>query len=274
MKDYVPVSVVIPCYCSDKTIARAVNSVLKQTVLPKELILIDDCSPDNHKTLNVLKTIKEKYNNILKIIIIECAINQGPGSARNRGIEKSTQPYIAFLDADDIWHPQKIEIQYGIMSNDETIFFSCHEGNIITIDKVEYFYKFVVSRRKVKYRIINPIHLLFRHASKGGSNSVMVKKVGKLNFKEGQRYSEDYFLWLKYNFKFKGIVINSILSATLKPLYGSTGLSSSLWKIEKGELQNYNSLRKERYISLLIQICASVFSFLKYVRRVIITKTR
>ncbi|MHB1099234.1 MAG: glycosyltransferase family 2 protein, partial [Burkholderiales bacterium] len=108
----VPVSVIIPCYRCAETIARAVDSVLKQTLPPEEILLVEDCSGDDGNTLAVLHSLQQ--NNPF-IRVIPLAKNGGPAAARNAGWDAAKQPYIAFLDADDAWHPKKLEIQYSWM---------------------------------------------------------------------------------------------------------------------------------------------------------------
>ncbi len=115
MKSKAPVSVIIPCFCCTSTIGRAVESILSQTLLPAELILVDDCSNDGGLTIAKLKQIQDQYQSEIKIMVLEMKRNDGPGSSRNLGWSIATQPYIAFLDADDSWHSKKIEIQYGWM---------------------------------------------------------------------------------------------------------------------------------------------------------------
>jgi len=108
-----PVSVVIPCYRCGATIKRAVDSVAAQTLRPAEVILIEDGSGDN--TLEQLYRVQGEHpKDWIKIIALEK--NSGPSFARNTGWDAATQPYIAFLDADDSWHPQKTEIQYQWMA--------------------------------------------------------------------------------------------------------------------------------------------------------------
>ncbi|RMG23518.1 MAG: glycosyltransferase family 2 protein, partial [Methanobacteriota archaeon] len=106
------VTAIVPCYCCSDTIERAFYSVVNQTVLPKEVILVDDASPDHGRTLSILHGLKQKFNETLDIRILAFEKNQGPASARNAGWEAATQPFIAFLDADDSWHPRKLEVQY------------------------------------------------------------------------------------------------------------------------------------------------------------------
>jgi glycosyltransferase involved in cell wall biosynthesis len=89
--------------------------VLAQTVLPAEIILVDDFSDDAGVTLAVLHDL-QRLDALLPIRLIFMSQNGGPGTARNAAWDISVQKYIAFLDADDIWDPKKIEIQWGWMS--------------------------------------------------------------------------------------------------------------------------------------------------------------
>jgi glycosyltransferase involved in cell wall biosynthesis len=96
------VSVIIPNYNYEKFIAATVESVLSQTYKNIEIIIVDDGSKDN--SLEVLK----QFNN--KIQVIEQK-NAGVSAARNHGVSLSTGEFVAFLDADDIWLPEKLERQ-------------------------------------------------------------------------------------------------------------------------------------------------------------------
>ena len=123
MLELAKVSVVIPCYRCADTIARAVTSIAEQTSRPAEVILVDDCSGDD--TLATLYELQAEYPQGW-VKVIESPKNAGPGTARNLGWEAATQAYIAFLDADDSWHPQKIEMQYGWMSKNPEVALTGH----------------------------------------------------------------------------------------------------------------------------------------------------
>ena len=101
------VSVVIPAYNCADTICEALESVFNQTYSNLEIIVINDGSTD--ETKHILQEFSSK------IIYLEHE-NGGPGSARNKGIRVSRGDYIAFLDADDILAPNKIELQLGCFS--------------------------------------------------------------------------------------------------------------------------------------------------------------
>lgn len=104
------VSVIIPSYNREKTIARAVNSILNQTYKDIEVIVVDDCSSD--KTIEILTSIKDKRFSYYKL-----DKNSGACVARNLGIEKAKGDYIAFQDSDDEWLPDKLEKQMKAFDN-------------------------------------------------------------------------------------------------------------------------------------------------------------
>lgn len=101
------ISVVIPAYNAEKWIGRAIESVLNQTIVPAEILVVDDGSTDG--TAQAI----EEYGSRVRYIYQE---NAGCAAARNRGIEAATGQWIAFLDADDEWYPHKLELQVAILS--------------------------------------------------------------------------------------------------------------------------------------------------------------
>lgn len=102
------VSVIIPCYNNAAYIKHAIESALRQTYKEIEVIVIDDCSHDGSQDI-----IKE-FEQHIKVKIIYNTENLGPASARNIGIKHAEGEYIAFLDADDMWDPDKIDHQIKI----------------------------------------------------------------------------------------------------------------------------------------------------------------
>ena len=261
------ISVIIPVYNSEKTIERAVLSIVNQTLLPLEVIIVDDCSTSNIKI--VLKRIKEKYEKYFDIKLIYLEKNKGPATARNKAWDLAKGKYIAFLDSDDIWYSKKIEVQYNYMKKNEDVFFSYHHMDIIDkiIDKnIKVFDENIIK--------INPYIFLFKHYAKGNTSCVMIKNIKTLRFFDGKRYFEDYLLWLEYNFKYKGTLLDVYMAGSFKKPYGVSGLSKSLWKMEQGELNTFKILLKRGYINNILYTIVSVFSLIKYFRRIVICKIR
>ncbi|MDE5599042.1 MAG: glycosyltransferase family 2 protein [Lachnospiraceae bacterium] len=117
------VSIIVPTYNREKEIGRAIHSILQQTYEQYEIIVVDDGSTDN--TREVVEKIEDK-----RIRYIQLEQNQGAGHARNVGVQAARYDYIAFLDSDDEWFPNKLELQMRKMlsSPDEVKLVYCRMG--------------------------------------------------------------------------------------------------------------------------------------------------
>lgn len=106
------VSVVMPAHNAEKTIGLGIQSVLDQTFRQIELIIVDDFSDD--QTLSVVESFAEKDS---RIRIRKNMRNVGAALSRNRGVEEAEYDWIAFIDSDDLWEPDKLEKQISVMEN-------------------------------------------------------------------------------------------------------------------------------------------------------------
>lgn len=112
------VSVVIPAFNMGMYLEDALDSVLNQTYKNLEVIVVDDGSTDN------TREVMQRYSN--KNVVYHCQVNKGESGARNAGILLARADYIAFLDADDIWLPQKIEMQmHELLANSDIMMVAC-----------------------------------------------------------------------------------------------------------------------------------------------------
>jgi glycosyltransferase involved in cell wall biosynthesis len=188
------ISVVIPLYNKALSITRCLNSVNNQTVLPDELIIINDGSQDN--SLEIVK------NWIAKNTKIECQIidqlNQGVSYTRNKGVELSRNSFVAFLDADDEWSKDFIFYsQKNILNNQDISLVTCRHKIVdeilgTYIPKQEFGNKEVGVIENYSYLARNyPIV----NSSKTVVNKTYFKKVG--GFPEDAKVSEDLFLWIR-----------------------------------------------------------------------------
>lgn len=108
---------------SEEFISESINSVMNQSYHNWELLLIDDCSTD--KTIEIVNQYIVENN---KIKLFKSELNQGAALSRNRGIKAAQGDYIAFLDADDLWKPNKLEIQIAFMETNQCdVCFSSYE---------------------------------------------------------------------------------------------------------------------------------------------------
>lgn len=267
-----PVSVVIPCYLCSDSIERAVVSVIHQTLRPAEVVLVDDASPDGGKTVRELKRLASQYSDKISIRLIQLERNSGPGSARNRGWEVVTQPFIAFLDADDAWLAQKIEIQYAWMRDHQDYQLTCHLHEQFRTQEVTLVSAEVHGLDQGPDLAFTPIKgqtLLYVNAF--ATRTVMLQSALPFRFKEGKRYAEDYLLWLEMVLSgVRAAKIERSLAVSFKPDFGAGGLSANLWKMELGVLDCFRSLHRKRLIGLTKRVTATLFSLLKFVRRALI----
>jgi glycosyltransferase involved in cell wall biosynthesis len=199
------VSVVIPTYNRADTLPRAMDSVLNQTFQDFELIIVDDGSTDNTK--RVVAEKKEKNNRTIYLK----QKNQGAAVARNTGIKKSKGKYIAFLDSDDEWAPEKLEKQLrifevsdlsslGFVGSNKIIYGLNEYGEIVTKKNL---YKDRFPHDKKRFTLEEFLSL---HTPVSPTSALILKKalldVGM--FDPECPPHEDYDLWIrlrkKYNF--------------------------------------------------------------------------
>ncbi len=118
------ISIIMPCFNSEKYISAAIDSVLKQTFTDWELLIVDDCSTDS--SYRLIQEYKEKDHRI------QCYQTEYPSGGatipRNIALRQAQGRFVAFLDSDDIWLPDKLEQQINCFIDDQTaIVFSNHE---------------------------------------------------------------------------------------------------------------------------------------------------
>ncbi len=252
------VSVIIPCFNCAGSVERAVLSVASQTCSAEEVILIDDASTDG--TFPKLQELRSRYGeNWIKVMGLKR--NRGPATARNTGWEAAKGVYVAFLDADDAWHPKKVEIQNRWMSNHSNVALTGHpcvrlEGELTTHSLP----------RTWRARRIAPLPLLF--SNRFLTRSVMMRRDMRLRFRSDKRYSEDYLLWLQVALGGHGAYYLDVpLGYVFKAPFGEGGLTARLWEMEKGELDTYWSLFKQGLLPFFLLPCVAFVSLAKFVRR-------
>jgi glycosyltransferase involved in cell wall biosynthesis len=270
-EDYVSVSVIIPYYNSEGTIIRALESVINQTYKDFEIILIDDGSYDNSykKVEKFMSSHKDfKIKNLHQG-------NYGPSKARNLGVKCAEGEYIAFLDSDDSWDRNKLDIQMEYLKKNKDIAILGSDHNIVIENKV---YK--KSKDTGKFIGVSFYKKLFKNYF--AAPTVVIKKEAFEDvegFNETQRYAEDPLLYSKVLRKYKGGKIESPLVNIYKNLYGDSGLSSNLKKCQASEIRNFKLLRDEnpkyhKKIGYMLYIFVILFSYIKYIRRVVIVYIR
>jgi glycosyltransferase involved in cell wall biosynthesis len=223
------ISVVIPTYNRAEVLARAVQSVLSQSFLKREIIVIDDGSTDDTESvINRLGT---------GIRYLPCS-HAGVSAARNRGIEASRGDWIAFLDSDDYWLPEKLAKQYAHVMREtpEDVnherYLICHtdeiwirDGKRINQGKKHRKYAGWFFEPSLRLCLISPSSVLIHRE--------VFEQVGM--FDETFPYVEDYDLWLRITARFPVGYIDEKL--TIKTGGHQDQLSSSIDGIEKYRLR-------------------------------------
>ena len=224
------ISVVIPTLNRINTLQRALDSVINQTYKPAEIIVVDNGSSDG-----TLKLLREQYPKIT--ILTENKI--GVSSARNKGIKKSINQWIALLDSDDAWHPRKLEIQtsmldsalkeYNLIHTDEVWFRNNKHINQMKKHKKQGGYIF---ERCLSLCCISPSSVLFKKN--------ILDKVGL--FDESLPVCEDYDMWLKI------CSSEEVLFAQDKLTYKYGGhkdqLSKSYWGMDRFRIKSIENIIK------------------------------
>jgi glycosyltransferase involved in cell wall biosynthesis len=180
------VSVIIPAYNAEKYISETIESVLKQTYKNLEIIIVDDGSTDDTE-----RVVNNKLQAFSKYKFLK-QNNLGPAAARNLGIKNAEGDYIAFLDADDLWLPQKIEKQIRFLKEHP----EC--GLVFTRRKIITPYgKVIDDKRKIPKEINFYILVASNYIT---TSSVMVrKKIFDLcgYFDEDIKGPEDWDMWIR-----------------------------------------------------------------------------
>jgi glycosyltransferase involved in cell wall biosynthesis len=259
LKAIVSVSVIIPCFNSEETIKRALESIKNQTVQVLEIICVDDKSSD--LTLESIEIFRLE-NPELSTHVIKNKVNGGPGNSRNRGWEIATGDYIAFLDADDAWDENKIFIQYSWMTAHPNVVMSGHSHSIYGKDRQST----IDIETEPNTENISRLSILTKNPFV--TPSVMLKRELGYRFKNDKRYCEDHLLWSEIVLNGNKVVnIKTPLVIIFKELLGSSGLSENIWNMEIGELEMYDVLVKNRLINIPFFYSLIVFSLLKYLKR-------
>lgn len=185
MENLALVSVIMPAYNAEKYIAKAIESVLCQRVR-WELFVIDDCSTD--RTVEIV----EKYTDDGRVELLRNERNLGVAASRNIGIQRAARKnrkYIAFLDADDWWEEEKLEIQCRRLA--ETGCVLCCTGRELMDMDGSPLHKVIGVSQEVTYP------MLLRTNSICCSSVVMETAVAQEFYMCHDELHEDYILWLK-----------------------------------------------------------------------------
>ena len=230
------VSIITPAYNAEKYIKYTIESVIKQTYINWEIIIVDDASVDN--TVNIIKNYQQ---NDKRIKLISLGKNQGVANARNTAIKNAKGRYMAFLDADDYWENNKLHEQIKFMQ-DNNIDFSYHA------------YKLFDLSNKKKKEIFVPKSLNYKELLKGNTTGSCLtvcldRNVVKNIYFPKERH-EDYICWLNIlkQYDITAFGINKVLGTYRigKKSISSNKLQSAIW--------NWQVYRESQKLSIMKSI--------------------
>lgn len=256
------ITVIIPMYNAEKTITQAMDSVRNQTAgeLIRKVVVVDDGSTDNSS--EIVKAYAENYPNFPLWYIYQ--ENKGAASARNLGYKKAKTKYVAFLDADDAWMPNKLERQWKIITDNPQIRFlgTAWEEKPLRIGfkKITSLYNGTVKDVCIKNFPVTPSVLM---------ETSFRDEVGY--FDENRRYAEDinYFQKIASLGNYYFLPEKLVQIDIKKNYFAQSGLTSHLKEMHEGTIRNIAELRAADIISYPFWLSMRIFYQLKYYRRII-----
>ncbi len=249
------VSIIIPTYNSANTIEETIVSVQQQSFTNWELIIIDDGSQDN--TVEVIKNIAESR---IKLFSDK---NGGVAVARNRGIAQATGDFIAFLDADDLWTPDKLKLQIEALNQNPKAKVAYSWTSFIDENG-----KFLFSGKNLYYQGNVYSNLLLTNFLLSGSNILICRDALQVvtSFRPDLPYVADwdFYLRLAKNFEFAVVPKYQILYRQ-----SANSMSSKIEQIKQESLEIINEAfqtrpaqffcSKKRSLSILYLYCAELY---------------
>ena len=249
------ISVIIPAFNRAHTLPKALDSVLSQTLKPREIIVVDDGSTDE------TNAVLANYPGL-------CIIsqdNRGVSAARNVGIEKAGGDWIAFLDSDDEWLSDKLEKQWDAICNDDKLI--CHTDEIWIrngkrVNPMKKHQKFGgwIYERCLPLCVISPSSVMIHRS--------VFEDVGV--FDESLEVCEDYDLWLRICAKYSILFIDEPLIVK----YGGhkDQLSRKHWGMDRfrvkalEKMMSFGALNDEdekATVNMILQKCGIIINGMK-----------
>jgi glycosyltransferase involved in cell wall biosynthesis len=242
--------------------------VFRQTKAAKEIIVVDDGSTDN--TVSVCKRILPPRGGPA-LRIVEGDSNRGPAAARNKGLDVATGMFVAFLDADDSWHPEKLRLQLGFMENTAAAAFTGHSVSVLTHD---------CEQRQVSLNILQEGDIAFAKVSWRRllatnpffTPSVVIRRDCNARFDESMDRCEDYALWCDLLRRgYCGFWSSAPLANLHKKPFGGGGLSGNLKEMARWQAKMYENLYRQGAIGTVGYCGLRALLAIKLLRRVLLT---
>lgn len=266
--DAADVTVVVPFYNSSSTLDRALSSVAAQTMPVDRIIVVDDASQPDES--DAARHIVRRYD---RAELVTLNVNGGPGEARNKGWDLAQTRWVAFLDADDEWHPDRIRRQMRVIEE--------AQGSVRTpalvcgvdwqgatpgqawpgapIDLA------LVELTKNRMLVHNPV----------ATSSVLLRSDIPLRFAPGRRLAEDHELWLRIAASGERMVqMSESLSRRFKLGVGDSGLTANVRGMVNAEYQTFTRLYREGVLSLPDTAFGLTVLSLRVLRRLALLRAR
>lgn len=244
------VSVIIPIYNSEKYLAATLDSIFCQDYKDIEIVLVDDCSKD--QSAEIIVGLKKTHPEIVYHLQEK---NMGAGAARNKALELARGQYIAFLDSDDIWMPNKISRQIELMKKQKTPF------SYTAIEMMNEKGDTIKRKRNIK-EVCDYKYLL--HNTIIATSSVVIDRTALGDFRMPlRRGGQDYATWLML--LRDGTVANGINEVLVRYRVASGSLSSNKFKSVKQVWEIQTQDEKINKISAAFHVMCFCFNaFKKY----------
>lgn len=230
------VSIITPSYNSEKFIKETIESVLNQTYMNWELLIVDDCSTDESP-----KIIKEYSKIDSRIKYLRNEKNGGPAISRNRGLDIAKGEYIAFLDSDDFWDKYKLELQINFMKK-----------NNLSITHSDYF--FIDSSGKIIKKVETSNEIDYKKLLRGNqfkTMTMMMEKsfIGKTKLPNIKHEDYAFFLDLLKKSEVSKKVPNNLAMCRLREKsVSSNKLKSAIWTWEiYRKYEKFNFIKASYY---------------------------
>jgi glycosyltransferase involved in cell wall biosynthesis len=243
------VSVIIPCYKDSSTLGRALDSVYAQTYCVDEIIVVNDASPETA----AIKLELQSYPNVR---YLENPVNIGLAATRNTGVRNASSEIIAFLDADDELHSQKIQLQLQLYKEDRVV--SCATKRVSSdlqrFDSLSY-------NNSVPYRKMSmSIGSLIRNNITGASMMISRELFNSMGgYDETLLSCEDFDFWLRL--LIQGVEIYDVKLPLYFYFINPKGLSSNLKKISYWELKVIEKFFTKNRDVGIYKFCESIILF-------------
>lgn len=240
------ISVVVPVFNGEKFIEETLMSVVRQTTLPLEIIVIDDGSQDN--TCELIEEFSCAHPGITTTLIKSQHL--GPGAARNKGIAAARGSWIAFLDSDDLWLPNKLDLVARAYGKNYYANFICHNEihRRDSIDKVVDSFSRYDNEKSLLPQLFNGCFL---------STSAIICKKSLLThfggFDNSFPNAQDYELWLRMSPKISLLMLPDVLG---------------VYVIRSGNITSRPLLKRSKSVYRVIKANKSLVSRHAYIIRV------